>query len=372
MRKKRSIVFIDNKQTYSTEFRIPRYFIFQSILEKEGFDTCVIYGKFHHGLKKYINLDKNHERKNIGIKNISYQNHISIARLFSEIFFGFQVLFKSFKILKKAKIIVLNDSAILYNYLFYFLKPFFNYQILIDSNDLWPEIFFRNETLLKKILVNLKLKLYGLSDFFISVNKSYFDYYKSIIKNVKHKEIIHLGFSKNMYFDLKCNLFDKDSRRLLYLGSLGANYEIEKIVEFAEKNNIGVDFFGTGDKYSYLLAKEKITNGLVSVYEPKGLKDFKLTNKKYLCGLAIYNHNSLVKFPTKVFDYWTFNLPVVCSVGDELKDLFDSKSYLGIYVDNLQNIKYEDLQKRFYKSNDKNKTENIVIDNIVSSFFKKL
>ena len=166
MNQRKNIVFIDNKQTISSDFRVPRYFLFQSILEKEGFQTNIIFGRFHHGLKKYIDSSENIKKNNIGIKNLSYSRHLSVSRLFSELFFGFQVLFKSFHILKQAKIIVLNDSGIFYNYIFYIIKPICKYKILLDSNDLWPEIFFKKKNIIKDILIFLKFKLYDFSDFF--------------------------------------------------------------------------------------------------------------------------------------------------------------------------------------------------------------
>lgn len=372
MNQRKNIVFIDNKQTISSDFRVPRYFLFQSILEKEGFQTNIIFGRFHHGLKKYIDSSENIKKNNIGIKNLSYSRHLSVSRLFSELFFGFQVLFKSFHILKQAKIIVLNDSGIFYNYIFYIIKPICKYKILLDSNDLWPEIFFKKKNIIKDILIFLKFKLYDFSDFFICVNKSYFDYYNKPLKSILHKQVIPLGLTQNIYDKIKSDLFEKDSKRILYLGSFGENYEIEKIVEFAEKNNVFVDFFGTGDKYSFLVKKEITTNGLITVNEPKALENFKFSKNKYLCGLAIYNKNSLVEFPTKVFDYWAFNLPVVTSVGKELIGLFERKPYLGLYTENLNHINFNELQLRFKETKCYDKSEYLVINDIVLSFFKKI
>lgn len=359
------IVFIDNKQNISSEFRPPRYYLFSMVLIKENYKTECIFGSWHHQIKR--RKSENYDNVSF-INNLSYNSHIGLRRLFSELLFGFQVLFKKYKLIKNAKLIVLNDSGILYNYIFYFIKPFFNYKILLDSNDLWPEIFFKSE-LLKKLSYFIKSLIYKNSNYLIAVNTEYLEYYKYL----KHKNcgVIYLGLSNDETRKLECNLYDKDSNRLLYLGSLGANYMIDELIDFVIKNKKwSIDFYGSGDKRDIIFNALNLSNGRIRLFNPTSLEEIKIKNIKYSYGIALYDKRSLVKFPTKLFDYWMFSLPVIVNVGNEVEKMLNNNSDLGFFL--KDSLSQKDISN--HQSTTKNNFSelDLSIDTDVKSLFKKI
>lgn len=322
------ILFIDNKQTPSANFRTPRYVLFSQVLRQEGIESELILGSWHHGLKKRVTTKSNSQHL---INNISYQNHVGLKRLLSELLFGFQVVLSKSRLLKRADLIVINDSSIFYNYIFFLLKPFFNYKILLDSNDLWPEIFVRSIKI-RRVFFLIKKIIYSHADFFIAVNKEYLSYYNYL--KSKQLGVIDLGLTIEENENIRCNLFDSESRCFLYLGSLGVNYKIEEICQFILDNeNYSLDCFGSGSKENIVKEYHFISKGRINLYEPKSLDFFKNSEKKYCFGFALYSSDSLVRFPTKLFDYWAFSLPVLVNVGDEVQEKLKTNTELGLYID---------------------------------------
>ena len=322
------ILFIDNKQNITSSYRPPRYYIFSEILKKQGTECLCIFGSWSHLLKKRI------ESKTDSVKyinNISYYSHKGLRRLLSEVFFGIQVLFKCSTLLNKAELLVINDSGVFYNFIFYLLKPIFKYKVVLDSNDLWPEIFFKSPKL-KNASYILKSILYKKTDYFIAVNNDYLDYYKFL--DSKKIGVIYLGLSKELNKDIESNLFDKKSNRLLYLGNLGENYLIDEMCNFVLNNsNWCLDCYGSGPKENIIERFAIKTSGRIQLYEPCSLDKIKQKNIKYTFGLALYNSDSLVKFPTKLIDYWMFSLPVIVNVGEEVKQILLDYPELGLFLE---------------------------------------
>lgn len=361
------ILFIDNKQTPSDGFRTPRYILFSEVLRKEGYATELILGSWHHGLKKRVVNESNGVHL---INDFAYKKHIGIKRFLSEFLFGYQVLFQHFKLVKKAKLIVLNDSSIFYNYLFFFLKPFFKYEILLDSNDLWPEIFVKNKRA-RKMFFNFKKIIYSNANYFIAVNNEYLEYY-TYLKN-KSLGVIDLGLTLDRNKDIKCNLFHKNSRRFLYLGSLGVNYKIEEICQFILDNEgYELDCYGSGSKSNIVKEFELKSKGRIKLFEPKSLEYFKQSGNQYCFGLALYSADSLVKFPTKLFDYWAFSLPIIVNVGEDVSRRFEENNGLGCFLKE-NDVLNEKLINDYLDNYDQVINENdFTIDVRVSEVFTKI
>jgi hypothetical protein len=364
------ILFIDNKQTPYKDFRKPRYFLFKDILHSEGIESFVIGGSWHHGTKKRILTPKNKKAYSL-INTVSYENHLGVRRMLSEFFFGFQVIFKHLSLLKKAKLIVINDSGIFYNYIFYIFKYIFKYKIVLDSNDLWPEIFIKKDYKFAfKIIYKLKKILYRNSDYFISVNEEYYKHYKYL--NSKKGGVINLGLTIKELDKIKCNLFDSNVRRLLYLGSLGVNYIIEDVCEFVLANKeYEIDFFGTGVKDYIVSEYTKKSKGRIKLYPPRSLEYFKDAKIKYCMGVALYSPSSLVKFPTKLYDYWAFSLPVIVNVGEDVKKMLINNQSLGLFLNNREVLTSELILNviQSYEIDGINKSD-IIINNRVLNLFK--
>lgn len=361
------ILFIDNKQTPSEGFRTPRYILFLEVLRKQGYVTELILGSWHHGLKKRVVNESNSVHL---INDFSYKKHIGIKRFLSEFLFGFQVLFKHLKLLKKAKLIVLNDSSIFYNYLFFLLKPFFKYKILLDSNDLWPEIFVKNKRI-RKIFFTFKKIIYSNANYFIAVNKEYLEYY-TYLKN-KSLGVIDLGLTLDRNKEIKCNLFNKNIRRFLYLGSLGVNYKIEEICQFILDNEgYELDCYGSGSKSIVVKEFELKSKGRIKLFDPKSLKYFKQSANQYCFGLALYSADSLVKFPTKLFDYWAFSLPIVVNVGEDVNRRLKENPELGYFLKNNEELDKEIINDYLEKYDQVINENEFTINFRVSEVFDKI
>ena len=361
------ILFIDNKQTPSDGFRTPRYVLFSEVLRKEGYTTQLILGSWHHGLKKRIVNESDSIHL---IKSISYQKHIGVKRFLSEFLFGYQVIFQHLALVKKARLIVLNDSSLFYNYLFIFFKPFFKYKILLDSNDLWPEIFVKNKKV-RKILFIFKRIIYSKADYFIAVNKEYlddYDYLKS-----KNLGVIDLGLTLERNKDIKCNLFNKNSRPFLYLGSLGVNYKIEDICQFIFDNEgYELDCYGSGSKANIVKEFELKSKGRIRLFDPKSLEYFKKLGNQYCFGLALYSADSLVKFPTKLFDYWAFSLPIIVNVGEDVDKRLNDNPELGYFLKNNEDLNKKLIDDYLEKYNQVINENEFTIDARVLGVFSKI
>lgn len=360
------ILLIDNKQTPSSSFRMPRYFLFKNILEKENVHVNLIVGSWHHGLKKRIQWK---QEGVFFINTVSYINHIGLRRLLSEMCFGFQLL-KYINLFRKAKIIVINDAGFFYNYIIYLLSFVFRKKIVLDSNDLWPEIFFKKESV-KRFAYHIKKQLYRFSSYIISVNKEYLDYYKYL--KDKSLGVIYLGYDTSYYYSIKTNLFDKDSRKFLYLGSLGANYEIETLCRFILNNeDYSLDCFGSGVKEEIVLEYAVKSGGRITLSRPMSLESFKDIEKKYCFGVAIYSENSLVEFPTKLFDYWTFSLPVLVNVGGEVREKIINNTSLGMFLLNDELIERKKIENYLINYKGDINKDDFLIEKSVANFYHQL
>ena len=361
------IVFIDNKQTYSHEFRLPRYVLIENILCDRNIPCCLILGTWHHGLKKRI---ENRHHNYFSIDNISYKRHIGIRRFLSEILFGFQVYIRYRGIIRNATVLVVNDSGIFYNYLFYIMRSFYKYKIVLDSNDIWPETFFKHK-FLRKAAFFLKKLIYKRSDYLTAVNHEYLNYYNYLKAN--KLGVVELGLTKKLFDEVKCDLFTKTKFNFLYLGSLGENYLIDDICKFIEVNSdCTIDFFGSGPKEKIIMNYHGRTNGRIKLHEPKALSYFKESNRKYCFGIALYSERSMVKFPTKLYDYWSFSLPVLVNVGGEVKHRIEQNKSLGIYLDSVSELNLELVKKYLINYKSVNFIDDIVINDKVDLVFNKL
>ena len=84
----------------------------------------------------------------------------------------------------------------------------------------------------------------------------------------------------------------------------------------------------------------------------------------------MYDKRSLVKFPTKLFDYWMFSLPVIVNVGNEVEKMLNNNSDLGFFLE-------DNLDQKVILNHLLNKKKSISnldfsIDNKVKSLFKKI
>lgn len=219
-------------------------------------------------------------------------------------------------------------------------------------------------------MFSLKKMIYSHVDFFIAVNKEYLSYYDYLKE--KQLGVIDLGLTLEENKNISCDLFDNNSRRFLYLGSLGVNYKIEEICQFIYENeDYYLDCYGSGSKENVVKEFEFKSSGRIKYHKPQSLDFFKNSEKHYCLGFALYSSDSLVRFPTKLFDYWAFSLPVLVNVGDVVQEKLLSKTELGLYIHN-SNLNAETIETYLRNYCGKIKEDDFTIDNQVFNVFKNI
>jgi glycosyltransferase involved in cell wall biosynthesis len=342
--------------------------IVESIKEDEHQITTWI-SSFDHKRKSQRIIKENffNVAENISIKivpTIGYKKNISIKRIFSEIIFGIR-LWKISKKIENPDLIILTEPSIFFGFSVLKIIKKSKCKLIIDTQDLWPEIFrvvlpekirFLSSIIFKP-LYNIRENTFTYANAIISVS----DTYKSI--SLKLAPGLNTDKIKTVYYSVDVKQFrtsmleksELDVRmvenynpnqiRIIFASTLGNNYDVITILKASLKlSKLGINFklliAGSGPLEKlindYLKSNSEIK---VEYIGNPNIQDLCAIYRNCHIGLSSYVIDSPVSLPIKAFHYAAAGLAVINSLEGEYADiLFQTKSGLNYKSGNVNSL----------------------------------
>lgn len=240
-------------------------------------------------------------------------------------------------------------------------------KLIFESRDLWPEILFELDVIKKVNPYYWLLKFSELfavlvSDYIFSVKKGEYQYYKKEY-NLEKSKFFYLA---NSYFDEKSLLenisyeIEEFSKKVLiskkfilsYVGALSTYYNIESILELAEKakkDNLNVLFLivGGGEIFDYL--KLKIAqldldniNLLGKLKRSDAHQILRISNAGYVSLKDLKIHDYGISC-NKIYEYMYYSLPILGHYKTAYDPVMEAKCGLVSDPNNINQL-FEDLK----------------------------
>lgn len=272
-----------------------------------------------------------------------YKKNISVSRLISHEHFA-ENLFRKLQSEKEPDLIYLafppiNTAAKIAQF-----AGQKNIPLVIDIIDPWPDVFLNVlPEILKRPTKTLfagyyrKIRLaFNRSSAIFSISQTYSDWARKFIEinpvlfDVFYPAVDSLVYHINVGSE---EMFTKPLR-FTYAGTLGTYYDIESIIEVArkfKKDDVEFIIAGDGPKRKKLEFKAR---GLKNVtftgwLDAEKLKEILATSH---FGIAAYTRNCTQTVTYKLFDYLAAGLPLLCSLGGEMRKIIEDNN-LGYYYE---------------------------------------
>lgn len=314
---------------------------------KLGYKVTLVLPSFNHFTKSQRNnngiLEINSNFRIKVLSTISYNSNISLRRFCSYFIFSVKVFWFGIKF-KNIKIIFLVLPSPFLDLTCVLLKKKLNSKLIVDFRDLWPELFERYLTGFKKIISWPIVKalyfnrylVFKNADIITAVSQKYLDI--AIRSNRFAKsDIVHLGFDeKSTNFIDNINNKKDNKLNVIYAGSLSYNYDIICLLDVIKK--IEADYFdfeiffhiaGAGVFENQFKKLEHLYRNRVKFYGNLKKENLYVLYADVDVSLCIYDKNTLISFPAKLFELIHHQLPVINSLKGEVEELVLQKQ-IGI------------------------------------------
>lgn len=266
------------------------------------------------------------------IASPGYTGNGSLKRIKYEMAFSKRVKEVFFIENHSSDVIVITDPVLFYGHSIFKIVKKTKSKFFIDIIDLWPEVFVTmfpkklmwTSSFLLSPFFFLRKKLLKKADGFIAVTNDYLKVAKKDCENTKG-EVVYIGIDIDFSKNLKSIpiVKNKGEKWIVYAGTLGINYDIKTILDFARKlemSNENAKLIIAGDGPMINLVKDTISINNLKKTIFVGRLDVEELNYVYsMCDMALstYLATSTVSMPVKAFDYIAFGLPVLNSLGRE-------------------------------------------------------
>ncbi len=340
-------------------------------------DVLIITSNFNHSTKKFREKSRYLKpffiKKNLILINSSgYSKNISFSRLLDHALLSFNLLlfliFSSRKF-KKPTISFIGFPPIEWAFIACLWSKIRGIKSVVDIKDIWPDIFFENQKLIKKFIIMI-----GSLPYFILRHLTFLlssniclptEFYASKVirfhPNLKKNKIIcplvPPSDREEIFIDERKYIinnsikipYEFDGLSILFIGSLMATaYDFDLVFTALEKiklqdnnNKIRILICGEGP------IKEKLANSINS----KKLKDsiFLLgwVNREEMYRLARYSDAAIAPYkalnnyeghlPNKIADYLQLGLPIISSLKKEFPKIV-KKYNIGFTFENIEDL----------------------------------
>ena len=340
-------------------FRPGRYAFIAKMLSEKNHKVTWWTSNFFHVTKQYRCSGANSMRvnNNLFVKMLptpSYGNNISFTRLYNHYIYGKRFEYEAIRVnsSNKPDVILASLPPIDSAAAAIRVSKKLGSKVIIDIQDLWPEIYLFPFPDVTKPAIRLMLNrlfkktdsVYENADALMAVSKIYLNRGLKVCKNSKPGLVLHLGIDLK-YFDSQVksanfSIIKKENEIwITYIGTLGKTYDLDTILEsaahflFKGKKNIKFIIAGDGPDFN-LLNNKSIRQGLENIIFTGllGFSELVYLLKQSDVGLNAFSKKALQVFPNKVFDYFATGIPIINSIPGELKRLLKDNQ-AGIYYE---------------------------------------
>lgn len=282
------------------------------------------------------------------VPSCKYSEHMSLDRIRSEVRFIKNLKKKALSGEEKPDFIILAEPAVFISLTFVSMVRKLNVGFAVDFIDLWPELFtialpgflsglsnivfaplyWKRRWLVKKADV-----IYSVSNAYLEVAKRY---NKKAPSKVTYWGVDLNDFNKTDSAGIlgKLNLPEKNMGELwiIYAGTLGDNYDVRTIISFAKKldnSDLNMKLLIAGDGNLKEFVSESVSDlssGKTVFLGRISGEELGLLYKFCDISLSTYVPGSTVSMPIKAFDYFAAGLPLINSLGMDLRDFVEKRN----------------------------------------------
>ncbi|WP_180169497.1 glycosyltransferase WbuB [Acinetobacter sp. YH12021] len=281
MCKKKHILIIAPYITFPNEPGANRFIAVAKKLSQK-YSVTLVTSKFCHILKS-IRAQNPYmqEFKVILIDEPGYQKNVSFKRLLSHHIFckKFEQFLASYN--EPIDLVYSAYPLIKTNYILGKYKKKYEYKLVIDVQDIWPEaisgpIPLFSNTIAQKILAPITKyanETYSLADGLVAVSKTYLK--RSDVKNLDDnlKKVVYIG-ADSLHFENYEK--EKKAQKIIatYIGTMAGSYDLQTVVKAAAlcHEYIDIQFIGTGPHEKNLVDLNRECGGYVRFL---GIKSYK-------------------------------------------------------------------------------------------------
>ncbi len=357
-----------------------------------------ITSSFFHQRKDFFDIPQNYIDKSSNytirfFNGCSYKKNISLLRLLNHFQTALNFFIYTIKTKKKPDIIICSFPTIELTFSSYLLSVIFNIPLIIDIRDKWPELFYINKGyFIKKIIKFFIFPYYYLSAISIrkativtGVSSEYLRWaskYFNIHKNLANP--IEIGYEYNLKPRNNNKEYVSNNIIFWFFGTLGITYNLKNIINAIQslpkkdKSIIKLIISGDGAELKNLMNINVDYNIEFTGWINQKEKIFYGENSHI--GILSYAQNAPQGLPNKLFDYMSFELPVLSSLDGEcmrfirkydigwsydvtnpkcliteIKDIINNKNRYLKKLKNIQRIKFN-----FDETRTRKKWENLI------------
>ena len=278
------------------------------------------------------------------VPSIRYSSHVSLRRIRYERTFARNLI----QLVKGAEppdfVILAEPSLFYYDILLSRWLPAAETLLILDVIDIWPELFELVlpasvrplSVLLLAPLYHWRKRLYRRADAIVAVARNYLEIARRQTRRTDVLfEVVYWSYDTRRLDAgrpadpaVKHLIATKSPGEVwvVYAGTLGQNYDIEAIIDVAERlpldlqNRTRVRFIVAGDGPQKSLLEKHANHDLVFLGR-LGAADLSVLYQRCDVALCTYKGESTVAMPIKAFDYLRYGLPIVNSLGRDLGEL---------------------------------------------------
>lgn len=299
---------------------------------KDQYETDIITSYPHKSKQIVIKNEDNIFR--VSVKSMSKNKYIKYLNEYFGFMFG--SIRYSRNLRKKYDYVFVTSPPIFSLVSGYVLSKRKKAKLIVDIRDIWPDVLIDDGTLKEtsmffRVVKKLELFMYAKADILTCVSKYMAEYIESL--SGKTCNVIYNGVSEQGYWKQRNRKEVKQWRsiRLFYTGNIGYFQHLEILADAIDSEideKFSIELIGAGTKSTCIEEKVKKSRlRSLKLQEPMNkdnLNSYIAENADALF-LNLYDSKTLQKtIPSKLFDYLSFNLPIIYGIKGEGKEILDS------------------------------------------------
>ena len=313
-------------------------FLYLAYLLSETHEVTLLTSSFNHPTKRHRNVNdsafENLPFELILINEPGYKKNASFERLFSHHQFTNGVkkwLIEQQQNNVDVDIIYSAYPLIATNLLIAKFKSHFNYRIIIDVQDVWPEsissvipIVSKLPCLLAPITARAE-KAYAAADALVAVSNTYLERAKKNNPSTSSM-VVYIGSDKQQIDSIKAIKRDDNKIKLIYLGTISYSYDLETVVKGInllrnENSAIELHILGDGPNRDYI---ESISEDGIFFHGLIGFEEMVAFAKSCDVFVNPITASATQSITNKLSDYFSLRKPIINSQKNpEVVELID-------------------------------------------------
>ena len=331
MCKKKHILIVAPYITFPDEPGANRFIAIAKKLSQK-YSVTLVTSKFCHILKSTRAQNPNiQDFKVILIDEPGYRENVSFKRLLSHYIFckNFEQFLTSYD--QPIDLVYSAYPLIKTNYILGKYKKKYEYKLVIDVQDIWPEaisgpIPLFSNAIAQKILAPITKyanETYSLADGLVAVSNTYLK--RSDVKTLDNdlKKVVYIG-ADSLHFENYEK--EKKAQRIIatYIGTMAGSYDLETVIKAAAMCHeyIEIQFIGTGPHEKNLMNLNIESGGYVSFLGIKSYKDAMQILVNSDIAINPIKESAQQSITNKLSDYFCCGLPIIsCQQSEEVNEL---------------------------------------------------